>query len=446
MLTQTETQYDANGNPSTAAADSEKYTYNALGEVTTRTDRNGSVHAYSYDVLGRLTADAVTTLASGVDGAIRRIETAYDTAGRPFRFTSYDAPSGGNVVNQVERVYNGLGQLITEYQAHAGAVDPATTPKVQYGYSEMAGGANHSRLTSLTYPNGRVLNYNYSAGLDDRISRLSSLFDNSATLESYDYLGLATVVRRAHPQPSVDLTYIKQAGEADGDAGDPYTGLDRFGRVVDQRWRKGDGSHTDRFAYGYDRNNNRLYRQNLIDAAFSELYHANGASEGYDLLNQLTAFRRGVLSDSNSDGIPDTVASASRSQEWDFDALGNWSTLTTDGTPESRSHNRQNQITAISGQTTPAYDNNGNLTTDPTGKTLVYDAWNRLVKVKDGATTLVTYSHDALSRRVTEDRSGTVTDLYYSAAWQVLEERVGGTAKIQYVWSPVYVDALVLRD
>ncbi|HXG09406.1 MAG TPA: hypothetical protein VNK04_06420 [Gemmataceae bacterium] len=310
----------------------------------------------------------------------------------------------------------------------------------------MSSGANHSRLTSLTYPNGRVLNYNYSAGLDDHISRLSSLFDNSATLESYDYLGLATVVRRAHPQPSVDLTYIKQAGEANGDAGDPYTGLDRFGRVVDQRWRKGDGSHTDRFAYGYDRNSNRLYRQNLVDAAFSELYHANGASEGYDLLNQLTAFRRGVLSDSNSDGIPDTVTTASRSQEWQFDALGNWSTLTTDGTPESRSHNRQNQITAISGQTTPAYDNNGNLTTDQMGKTLVYDAWNRLVKVKDGSATLVAYTHNALNRRVTEDRSGTVTDLYYSDQWQVLEERVSGTTKIQYVWSPVYVDALVLRD
>jgi RHS repeat-associated protein len=44
----------------------------------------------------------------------------------------------------------------------------------------------------------------------------------------------------------------------------------------------------------------------------------------------------------------------------------------------------------------------------------------------------------------------TTTDLYYSAAWQVIEERQGGTAAAdvshQYVWSPVYVDAMVLRD
>jgi len=28
----------------------------------------------------------------------------------------------------------------------------------------------------------------------------------------------------------------------------------------------------------------------------------------------------------------------------------------------------------------------------------------------------------------------------------VLEERVGGETTVQYVWSPVYVDALILRD
>jgi YD repeat-containing protein len=164
-------------------------------------------------------------------------------------------------------------------------------------------------------------------------------------------------------------------------------------------------------------------------------------------------FTVGVQGDRPLATLPTTVSSSTPwrrrknvSPTWEFDPLGNWSTLTTDGTPQARTHNRQNQITAISGQTTPAYDNNGNLTTDQTGKTLVYDAWNRLVQVKEGSTTLVTYSHDALNRRVTEDRSGTVTDLYYSAAWQVLEERVSGTTKIQYVWSPVYVDALVLRD
>jgi hypothetical protein len=36
----------------------------------------------------------------------------------------------------------------------------------------------------MTYPNGRVLNYNYASGLDSSISRLTSLSDTSGTLES----------------------------------------------------------------------------------------------------------------------------------------------------------------------------------------------------------------------------------------------------------------------
>ena len=55
-------------------------------------------------MLGRVIVDAVTTLGSGVDGAVRRIETAYDGQGNPFLVTSYDAASSGSIVNQVQRL------------------------------------------------------------------------------------------------------------------------------------------------------------------------------------------------------------------------------------------------------------------------------------------------------------------------------------------------------
>ncbi len=108
-------------------------------------NRNGNVHTFSFDVVSRLTADAVTTLGSNVDGAVRRAEVAYDTGGRAYLFTNYDASSGGNIVNQVQRDFNGLGQPTKEYQSHSGAVNTGTSPKVQYAYSEMSGGADHSR-------------------------------------------------------------------------------------------------------------------------------------------------------------------------------------------------------------------------------------------------------------------------------------------------------------
>lgn len=134
------------------------------------------------------------------------------------------------------------------------------------------------------------------------------------TLESYSYLGLGTVVVRSHPQPGVDLSYVKLIGESVGDAGDQYTGLDRFGRIVDQRWRSG-STDKDRFAYTYDRDGNRLTKNNSINSAFNETY----TNYTYDGLNQIASFAR-----------------TGRSQSWGYDALGNFNTVTTSLKPAPR--------------------------------------------------------------------------------------------------------------
>src|SRR5260370_27851948 len=79
------------GQPSTNPADQETLAYNAQ-EQAGQIDRNGSRHSYSYDVLGRTSADKIPILGAGVDGAVRRLETAYDTGGRPYLLTSLDSP------------------------------------------------------------------------------------------------------------------------------------------------------------------------------------------------------------------------------------------------------------------------------------------------------------------------------------------------------------------
>jgi len=424
------------GKPSSTQQD--KYLTNAFGDVVQSTDRNGNVHQFSYDVLGRLTSDAVTTLGTGVDGSVRRIQYGYDSQGNLSLITSYNAASVGSIVNQVQHVYNGLGQLTGEYQSHSGAVNTSSTPEVQYAYTEMSGGQNNSRLTSMTYPSGYILNYNYNTGLDSNISRLSSISDSGDTLESYKYLGVDTVVERDHPQNNVNLTYIQQSGDtqANSDGGDQYTGLDRFGRIIDQNWVNATtGTSTDRFQYGYNQDSDVLYRQNLVDAAMSELYT-------YDNLYQLASFQRGTLN-STKTGL---TSSASRSQSWTPDALGNFTSVTSDGTAQTRTANQQNEYTSISGSGTITYDANGNITADGSGNTYVYDAWNRLVTVKNGSTTVASYGYDGLNRRITETHGSTTTDLYYSANWQVLEERNNGQLQARYVWSPAGVDTLVLRD
>ena len=136
--------------------------------------------------------------------------------------------------------------------------------------------------------------------------------------------------------------------------------------------------------------------------------------------------------------------------------------MTSDGTPVSRTHNSQNELTQVGGSSL-AYSPTGNLTTDAQGRTLAYDAWNRLVSVKDdSATEVARYGYDGLNRRIVEQvgtlidpaaASAAKRDMFYSSDWQVLEERVRGldgmvssVADAQYVWSRVYVDAMVLRD
>ena len=76
--------------------------------------------------------------------------TAGVARGNANLLTSYDAATCGNIVNQVQREFNGLGQLTKEWQSHSGVVNTGTTPKVQYAYSLMAGGVNHSVETGVS--------------------------------------------------------------------------------------------------------------------------------------------------------------------------------------------------------------------------------------------------------------------------------------------------------
>jgi len=294
----------------------------------------------------------------------------------------------------------------------------------------MAGGANHSRLTQMSYGWNFEFLYGASGAVNDRISRLDEVEAMSSEwVELFAYLGLGTMVKREFNANNLTLTYV---GTGTGDGGDKYVGLDRFGRIDDQRWVEGSTVIVD-YAYGYDRDSNRLYQQDQVNTAMSELY-------AYDNLNQLTGFQRGTLN-STHDAITGTVA---RSQSWSPDAAGNFSSVSTNGTAATWTANRQNEVTAA-GSASPAYDANGNTTTDDQGHTLIFDPWNRLVGAKSGSTYIAGYSYDALSRRITETHAGGTTFMLVSAADQVLVEGEGD-GFTTYFWDPTAVDAPVFRD
>lgn len=211
-----------------------------------------------------------------------------------------------------------------------------------------------------------------------------------------------------------------------------------------------------------------------------------------DGLNRLTNVERGRL-------YCGDITASTLSQDWTFDAVGNWDSFTSDqdgdrteeGRPQAREHDATNQITSLPGGTTPDYDAAGNMASGPkpgcapgdgqTGQSHTYDAWNRLVAVEewtwddadeDGVfqadeeaypTAVAEYEYDGLNRRTAKlvydapSETWTRSDFYYNEDWQVFEERVAtavlaadkgvpATApKVQYLWDPRYIDTPVCR-
>lgn len=64
---------------------------------------------------------------------------------------------------------------------------------------------------------------------------------------------------------------------------------------------------------------------------------------------------------------------------------------------QRRTRNRQNELTQL-GATNLTFDNNSNVTTDQNGKTIIYDAWNRMVEQKTVVTSNVAFRYGALNR------------------------------------------------
>ncbi len=287
--------------------------------------------------------------------------------------------------------------------------------------------------------------------MNTELSRIHALVDDDGTthLVDYTYVGVDRTAQIDFAQPGAKFTWIKQGSESPTDGGDQYTGWDRFGRAIDLRWIKNSsGNHLERLQHGYDRVSNRLYRKNLVASGSDkqdELY-------SYDGLYQLNDFQRGEL----NSGRTAMTGSLAAEEEFTFDPTGNWNEYVVNaGTPQTRTHNKANELTQIdSSSSLVSEDTAGNMTKVPkpgswaAAYDLTYDAWNRLVEVKDGSTTVAEYGYDGINRRVTKKIGSDTRHFYYTDKWQIIEERINTStdAERQFLWGIRYVDDLVLRD
>ena len=173
----------------------------------------------------------------------------------------------------------------------------------------------------------------------------------------------------------------------------------------------------DRYEYAYDRMSNRKSR----DVTPTSPPSGKDEYYVYDGLHRLQKSNRGDLAGDPYD-IDD--GDADFNQHWsELESLGNWRQFKWDPdgggedpwTTQNRKHNKVNEIDndddhgnspvdTITGNgadwVDPVQDAAGNMTTIPqpgtptSSYTCVYDAWNRLVKVAAGETTVAEYRHD----------------------------------------------------
>lgn len=497
-------------NESTGASDlgatyTVSYAYNRLGELRGMTDQNGTLHQYTRDALGRVTADSAAPESGnphGLDLSVRSLVTVYDAHGQVQEVRSEDASSVE--LNSVEFGYTPMRQLATLTQ-HVGT----STGVVAYTYdyaAPSATGGNHARVSSVRYPSqstGSTVDMDFGdpGSTSDRIGRVTGLEVPGWTVSTdelvdYTYLGLGTPVQVLYPATTagLGLDHTKAASGADGTATSTYHAFDQFGRVVRHAWvtsgySTGTGGLPDRtplFArgYEYDADSNRTRdwdaRPGAVRADRDWWYQ-------YDGLDRLkVAYRGQQTPGANAQDF--TVSTGSL--EWGLDILGNWTKFSQDANGtwevawannaaerEDRAHNMANELldrtkpgpggsTAIIAE--PSYDPNGNIATNwptPTAQNALkytHDLWNRLVRVTktSSSVTVLENEFNPLNWRVTRrmDLSKSAYNgvdeartYYYSASWQVLEEHVDTDLddepdrKAQQFWGVRYIDDAVAR-
>jgi len=373
------------------SSDVVSHAYNVQGQELYKKDQGGGVIEMEFDTSGRQTHKRITTLGSGIDGAVRRITTAYDSLGRTATVTQYDnaAVGSGAVVDEVKYTYDDWGNVEKFEQdknSAVGASGSVDDYEVSYTYeTKTSPGRNTIRKTTKTLPSGKVITYAYlnrEGQYDNASSRLTAIKDGAVYLAEYMYNGVGQVVRTEYLEPEVmwDMTDVSTTLG-------PYPDLDRFNRVVKSKWTKDLSTDVDFYnvALTYDRNSNISSADDSVHAGFDVLYSMDDTS-------RLVRAEEGTLGGGS-------ISSRTRDQQWTLTHTGNWDRdkvdlngdgdfVDTDEVDDTRTHNAVNELTSrdtdsnSSADYTLAYDAAGNMTDDGKDFEYEYDALYRLRKVR----------------------------------------------------------------
>lgn len=343
---------------------SESYTYDAAGNLQTYTAKAGQTASYVYDNMDRETKMSWTSPFWNDNTPATNF--TYDAAGRLLTMVSS--------VSALTYTYNAVNEQTSETQDIAGA-GGGGAKNVSYNYNA------DGLLNRTVYPGGSRVRYNYTGR-----NQVSSILLNGSDLVTYTY----------------DKNGNRASKALRNGTNTAYT-YDDADQVLSIDNRRGSASFG-KFEYGYD---------NMDRMKFVKRNNGKGDAYSYDATSQITKVQYAV---SNPEVTP---ANPSVTINYDFDAVGNRTNVSTNGAATGYTTNNMNQYTNVGSNTLTYYDN-ANLKTF-NGWIYTYDAQNRLTKAQK-SDTIADFAYDAVNRCVKRTINGTATFLYYDT-WNLIEER-----------------------
>jgi RHS repeat-associated protein len=362
-----------------------KYTYDDNGNLATKTNARNARADYSYDGLNRNTG------VSYIGVATPSISRYYDThppfapsltqgntKGRLVAVT-YDGTSAGSYYG-----YDVLGRVQQSIQRTEGQ---------NYGLSykyDLAG-----NLTEQTYPSGRTISSGYDvAGRLNEVKKAGANWSYAAQI-SYTAHGAMKDLKLGNGLWE-QMSYNSRLQVEQIGVGPALGNISKLQLI---------------YGYGTSNNNGNVLSQTINIAPVGTEPALNVTQNySYDALNRL---------ESASEG-------SNWSQNYSYDRYGNRVILPGSYIPASAltpqnltQYNAASNRLNMSGY---SYDEAGNQTSDPTGRTFNYDAENRLVSSAPSNMVYTYYTYDGEGRRV-KKVTGTMTTVFvYNAQGQLIAE------------------------
>ena len=390
-----------------------RYTYTTNGLKRSETDANGNLTLFSYDGFDRL--QQVTYPSSTTPGTSSSNDYEWFTYDANGNRKSYRHRNGATIYY----TYDALNrEIFKDMPIWAGNTD-GTSKDIYSGY-DLQGHLLYARFGGSASTNTGITN------VYDGLGRLLTATDAIGRPVTYSY-------NQAGARTKMTLPYV-QASSTTYDY-ETYS-LDNINRLLSLSYTAGTTTST-LFGQTYD---NLGHRTNLYRGAVGATGAVVTTTYGHDGFGRLT-------------GLYNDLASTAYDINWTFSTynpasqIAAWNASSTsydykevNNSVDSRTYNGLNQDAGIAGLTASCatagagYDCGGNLTSEGTGgRTLSYDAENRLLAVTGGSANL-TLSYDPLGRLYIKTY-GTTTDTYlYDGVNLIGEYTSGGTQRRRYVF------------